>query len=250
MTVEQSVIWAMVVVSLLGSPLCVCKVGEGPFSLNHPRSHYPAHLNYSIMRKNHQLWPVYAFCPCFSKALVANWKKIFVLVYSVACRVCVVGICCHLRRNSCGMRSAMWCVAAVPTWAWAPVAWRAMMWRFMKGSGVTPAGVMVAVTPVSRVVWAGSGMTEPVPISIIMVGMPGVAMMPRWGSIMPTGVISVAHWCAWRWYFVRAVCNNISIVVTVKTSYVRTIVCHMAGFLTLETLVIVTGHGIDQWSGY
>ena len=76
----QSVIWAMVMVSLLGSPLCVCKVGEGPFSLNHPQSHYPAHLNYSILRKDHQLCPVCAFCPYFSKVLVANWKEILVLV--------------------------------------------------------------------------------------------------------------------------------------------------------------------------
>ena len=54
-TVGQSVIWAMVMVSLLGSPLYVCEVGEGPFSLNHPQSHYPAHLNYSILRKDRQL---------------------------------------------------------------------------------------------------------------------------------------------------------------------------------------------------
>ena len=51
----QSVIWAMVMVSLLGSPLHVCEVGEGPFSLNHPWSHYPDHLNYSILRKDCQL---------------------------------------------------------------------------------------------------------------------------------------------------------------------------------------------------
>ena len=47
--------WAMVMVSLLGSPLHVCEVGEGPFSLNHPRSHYPDHLSYSILREGRQL---------------------------------------------------------------------------------------------------------------------------------------------------------------------------------------------------
>ena len=93
---------------------------------------------------------------------------------------------------SMGWGSVVWCVTAVVVWTWA-AAWRATTWRSMKWSGVTPAGVMTAVTPVSRVVWVGSGMTEPVPISIIMVGTPGVAMMPRWGSIMPTGgVISVS----------------------------------------------------------
>ena len=91
-------------VSFLSSPLSVCELGEGPFSLNHPLSHYPAHLNYSILRKDHQLWPACAFCPCFSKVLFANWKKIFVLVYNVACRICVVWICCHLGRNFYGMR--------------------------------------------------------------------------------------------------------------------------------------------------
>ena len=40
--------WAIVMVSLLGSPLS--EVGEGPFSLNHPQSHYPDHLSYSILR--------------------------------------------------------------------------------------------------------------------------------------------------------------------------------------------------------
>ena len=53
-TVGQSVIWVMVMVSLLGSPLCVCKVGEGPFSLNNPPNDYPAHLNYSILREGRQ----------------------------------------------------------------------------------------------------------------------------------------------------------------------------------------------------
>ena len=38
----------MVMVSLLGSPLWVYEVGEGSFSLNHPRSHYLDHLNCSI----------------------------------------------------------------------------------------------------------------------------------------------------------------------------------------------------------
>ena len=54
-TVGQSVIWAMVMVSVLGSPPHVCELGEGLFSLNHPPSHYPAHLSYSILREGHQL---------------------------------------------------------------------------------------------------------------------------------------------------------------------------------------------------
>ena len=45
----------MVMVSLLGSPLQVCEVGEGPFSLNHPQSHYHDHRNCSIWTADHQL---------------------------------------------------------------------------------------------------------------------------------------------------------------------------------------------------
>ena len=150
-----------------------------------------------------------------------------------------------------GWGSAMCCVTAVVIWAGAPVAWRAMMWGSMNQSGVTPAGVMKAVTPVSKVMWVGSRMTEPVSVPIIMVGVPGVAMMPRWWSVMPTGgVVSVACWCAWRQYFIRAICGNMSIVFTVKTSDMRTVACHVASFLTLETLFIVIGHGVDQWSRY
>ena len=54
-TVGQSVIWAMVMVSLLGSPLQVCEVGEGLFSLNHPQSHYLDLLNCSILMVDCQL---------------------------------------------------------------------------------------------------------------------------------------------------------------------------------------------------
>ena len=48
-------IWAMVIVSLLGSPLCVCEEGEGPFSLSHHWSHYLDHLNCSIQMVDRQL---------------------------------------------------------------------------------------------------------------------------------------------------------------------------------------------------
>ena len=37
----------------------------------------------------------------------------------------------------------------------------------------------MAVTPVPRIVCAGSRTTEPVSISVIAVTVPGVAMMPR-----------------------------------------------------------------------
>ena len=44
----------MVMMSSLSSPLHVCAVGEGPFSLNHPLSHYHGHLSCSILRVGHQ----------------------------------------------------------------------------------------------------------------------------------------------------------------------------------------------------
>ena len=59
-TVGQSVIWAMVMMSSVGSPLYVCAVGEGPFSLNHPQSHYYGHLSCSILKVGHPV--VTCFC--------------------------------------------------------------------------------------------------------------------------------------------------------------------------------------------
>ena len=53
-TVGQSVIWEMVMMSSLGSPLHECTVGEGPFSLNHPLSHYQDNLSFSILTVGHQ----------------------------------------------------------------------------------------------------------------------------------------------------------------------------------------------------
>ena len=55
MIVGQSVIWAIVRASLLGSPPHVYKLGEGSSSLNHPLNHCPVHLSYNILRVDHQL---------------------------------------------------------------------------------------------------------------------------------------------------------------------------------------------------
>ena len=55
MIVGQSVMWAIVTVSLLGSPPHVCDLGEGSSSLNHPLSHYPVQSSYNILREGHQL---------------------------------------------------------------------------------------------------------------------------------------------------------------------------------------------------
>ena len=54
-TEGQSVIWATVMVFSLGSPLRVGEAGEGPFSLNHPQSHYLDHLSCSIWMVDRQL---------------------------------------------------------------------------------------------------------------------------------------------------------------------------------------------------
>ena len=50
----QSVMWVIVTVSLLGSPPCVCEIGEGSSSLNHPLNHCPGHLSYNILRVDHE----------------------------------------------------------------------------------------------------------------------------------------------------------------------------------------------------
>ena len=53
--VGQSVMWAMVIVSLVGSPLQVCELGEGASSLNHPLNHCLAHQSCNTLRVDHQL---------------------------------------------------------------------------------------------------------------------------------------------------------------------------------------------------
>ena len=53
--VGQSVMWAIVTVSLLGSPPHVCELGEGSSSLNDPLNHCPVYQSYSTLRAGHQL---------------------------------------------------------------------------------------------------------------------------------------------------------------------------------------------------
>ena len=53
-TVGQSVIWAMVMTSSLGSPLWECVLGEGAPSLNHSLSHFHFPLNCNNLREDHQ----------------------------------------------------------------------------------------------------------------------------------------------------------------------------------------------------
>ena len=53
--VGQSVMWAIVTASLLGNTPCVCELGEGSSSLNHPLNHYPVHQSYNILMVGHQL---------------------------------------------------------------------------------------------------------------------------------------------------------------------------------------------------
>ena len=40
---------------IIGYPLWVCEAGEGPFSLNHPWSHYLGHQNCRIQMVDNQL---------------------------------------------------------------------------------------------------------------------------------------------------------------------------------------------------
>ena len=65
----------MVMVTSLGSPLCVCAVGEGPFSLNCPQSHYPDHLTCSILRVGRQWLPACVFCPCIPKVFILELEE-------------------------------------------------------------------------------------------------------------------------------------------------------------------------------
>ena len=47
--VGQSVMWAIVAVSLVGSHHHVSELGEGSSSLNHPLNHCPVHQSYNII---------------------------------------------------------------------------------------------------------------------------------------------------------------------------------------------------------
>ena len=51
----QSVMQAIVTVSLVGSPPHVYELGEGSSSLSHPLNHCPVHQSYNILRVGHQL---------------------------------------------------------------------------------------------------------------------------------------------------------------------------------------------------
>ena len=53
-TAGQSVIWAMVITSSLGSPLQECVLGEGAPSLNHPLSCFHFHPNCNSLMVDHQ----------------------------------------------------------------------------------------------------------------------------------------------------------------------------------------------------
>ena len=143
---------------------------------------------------------------------------------------------------------AMWCVTAVAVCAGTSVMWGAMAWRSMKWSRMASVEIIMAVTPVSGVMWARTWLAESVSVSMVMVRMSGVAVPRCWPVTSTRGVISVPCWHAWRRYFVRAICCNMSIIVAIKMSNVWTIACHVASFLALKTLVIVTRHGVDwRW---
>ena len=144
--------------------------------------------------------------------------------------------------------SAMWCIMVVEVCAGAPVMQVATVWRLVKWSRMASVRITTTVTPISGVMWVRMRSTESVPVSMVTVGMPGVAMILRCWSVTSTRVaVSASCWCAWRCYFVRAICCNVSIIVTIEATHMRTIACHVASFLALETLVIVTRHGVDQW---
>ena len=102
-TVGQSVIWAVVMILSLGSPLCECILGEGTSSLNPHWSHCCCHLRYSIPMVGCRLWLVCVFCPCVSRMVPMKWMKSLGLVCTGVSWT-YGRICCHLRKCSCEMR--------------------------------------------------------------------------------------------------------------------------------------------------
>ena len=76
----QSVMWAIVTASLIGSPSpCVCELGEGSSSLNHPLNHCPVHQSHSTLRMqviNCDLFVLLVLG--LPGCLIVNWKMVFV----------------------------------------------------------------------------------------------------------------------------------------------------------------------------
>ena len=144
--------------------------------------------------------------------------------------------------------SAVWHVSSVMVCAQASVAWCAVAWGSVKGSRVTSVRFTVTVTPISRIMGVRSRSAEPVPILMVTVVMPIAIVTPRCGSITSSSVVvSVLCWYVWGQNFVREIHCDMAIIITVKTSYVGAIACHVASFLALKTFIIITGHDVYWW---
>ena len=75
--------------------------------------------------------------------------------------------------------------------------------------------------------WSGSAKPVSVPVTIL-----GSESSPVSHARM---MFSVACRCAWWWYLVWAVCSYMTIFITIETSYIGTMVCHVSWFLSLKT---------------
>ena len=105
-------------------------------------------------------------------------------------------------------------------------------------------GIMVTVAKVSLMIWLWSGSTGCVPVFV----------MVAWGwciGISMLGVWSVAVcWCTWRWYPVWAIHYYMSVFITLKTLYIRAMMCYVTWLLTLETMSLFVRHNIHCWGWY
>ena len=66
-----------------------------------------------------------------------------------------------------------------------------------------------------------------------------------WSGVMPCVPSPVSCRCAWWWYSIQTICCYVAILITLKTMHVRAIMCNVAQFLILKTLIPLIGQHID-----
>ena len=102
--VGQSVMWAIVTVSLLGSPPQVYKLGEGSSSLNHPLNHCPVPQSYSTLKGGSSIVTCLCFLSLDFQGVGCELEDGLLGFCNDVCWMCMFWICCHLWRNSCRRR--------------------------------------------------------------------------------------------------------------------------------------------------
>ena len=107
--------------------------------------------------------------------------------------------------------------------------------------GTTFVWTIKTVTSISTRVWLQSWPAVPVPVPVVVSG--------GWSGMMPCVPSPVACRCAWWWYSICTICCYVTILNALKTMHIRAIMCNVAQFLTLKTLISLIGCHINCTRG-